>query len=94
MNVFQIINKKLASDEIQGFNVKEMKYERTHTEIMAVDEDSKNTKLVEFYTLKETKEKPKYFKYIYCEWHDFGHIMKSNIILKEEELTKTIDRYD
>ena len=80
-------------EEIKGFNVKEMKYLFDHTEIMAVDENSKDTKLVDYYILKETKEKPKYFKYKYLDWK-VNYSEGCNEILKEDQLNYTVDRYD
>jgi hypothetical protein len=79
--------------ELQGFNVKEMKYELDHTELMAVDEDTKKVKLVDFYKLKETKEKPRYFKYKYMDWKG-NFIEGCNEILKDDQLCYTVDRYD
>ena len=95
-------------EEMKGFNVIEMKYKFDHTEIMAIDEDSKNTKLVDYYILKEiplalgctlvcdlprTKEKPKYFKYKYLDWK-VNYSEGCNEILKDDQLNYTIDRYD
>ena len=82
--------------ELQGFNVIEMKYESTHTEIIAVDEDSKDTKLVDYYILKDlprTKENLKYFKYKYLDWK-VNYSEGCNEILKDDQLNYTIDRYD
>ena len=73
----------------QGFTVKEMQYKIVSTELMAVDEESKNTKLVDHYTLKETNEKPKYFKYNIMDFKTgVNQILKPNIsglICKSED---------
>lgn len=77
--------------ELLGYTVKEMKYEKTNHEIVAVNEDSKATKCVQHYELKETDEKPKYIRYKYCDWHSFGGYYSVNKILEEKDFKKTED---
>ena len=74
-----------------GFTIKEMKFEKTHHEVVAVNEDSKETKCIQHYELKETNEKPKYQRYKFCDWHSFGGYYSVNKILEEKEYKKTED---
>ena len=96
---FKILSVRKAThilEEIKGFNVIEMTYQFHHTEVMAVDENSKDTKLVDYYILKDmprTKENLKYFKYKYLDWK-VNYSEGCNEILKDDQLNYTIDRYD
>lgn len=72
---------------ILGFKVKEMKFEKVSSSVMAVNAESKETKIQDTYKLKETNDKPRYFKFLYVHW--YGGL---NQILIEEEQTKYVDR--
>ncbi len=77
--------------DISGFKIVEMKFEKVSSSVMAVNAESKETKIQDTYKLKETNDKPIYYKYSYMQWKQ-NYSGGLNQILTEEEQTKYVDR--